>query len=257
MQKVVSFPITRLNNGVHALYTSETVKRAKSDPIVAKRMSLEIEAFEKAVEQEESLLKLSSKSLLTAEIVAADKQRVTLFTSLHKVANSYLTVLELAPSATAVVQVIRNYNINVEGQLDQKSGLMGNLIHDCQTTYAADIGRIGLTELVSDLASANQRVIDLMEQRDTDRKDHVNGALRSARKATDAAYHYFIETLNAHVQLEGESGYADFISYLNSVILRYRHEIFHQKGKHPSGAGDGDAGGGGNSGGDGGDEPTG
>ncbi|MDR0988504.1 MAG: DUF6261 family protein [Prevotellaceae bacterium] len=241
MEEVNEFYVPGLNNGVHFLYNSDVVEQAEATPTIMRKMKQQVDALKQAVSQEDALLKLSTKSLLTDEIAEADRRRVTLYTSIRKVVNSLLKVPEKAPAALKVKQGIKDYAIKISGQFDKKSGLFVNLINDLQTLYVKEISLLNLTGLVQDFAAANAEAIDLMKQRDKQRDNHVNGALPIARKATDKAYYAFVKTLNAHIVLEGDAGYADFVAYLNAVILRYQREVLHQRGKHNSSS-DADAG---------------
>ncbi|MDR0989356.1 MAG: DUF6261 family protein [Prevotellaceae bacterium] len=253
MQTVISFFTTGLNNGVHFLYNSETAKRAEATQVIMRKMSAQVNALKEAVRREDEAFKLSTKSLYTDRIRAADRVRVTLFSSIHKVVNSYLKVPSAEAPALELSEVIKSYAIKLKGQLDTKSSEFDNLVRDFLTVYASQVKALGLTDLVGNLDKANQEVMSLMAARDEEKKTHLNGALAAARKATDAAYHEFIETLNAHVRLEGDTVYLDFINYLNSVIRRYQRQLLHQKGKYPS-AGDVGAGDGGSGNGNGDDE---
>jgi hypothetical protein len=251
MKKTKSFRSSGLNNGGHFLYMTNVLQRAKATQLIYKKLRAQLDALEKALEAEDAALKLSTKSLLTDEIDAANILRERLYAAIVKLINSYAHAPELAPYVAVLKQALKDYDIHVKQQRDKVSGLLLNLINDFKTKYAEAVNKLGLQVQVANLEQANQTVIDLMLQRAEEKKSHTKGELKAARAVTDAAYLDFVETLNAHVKLEGDTQYADFIDYLNTLILHYQRQVLHQKGKTPSAS---DNGSGGDDSGNGGDD---
>jgi hypothetical protein len=217
---------------------TNVVKRAKATQIILKKLSAEIAALEKALEAEDAALKLSQKSMLTDRIAALDALRDKLYNSLKRLIKSYLNIPEMAAYATLLLQALKDYAIDVSGQLDKKSGMLLNLINDLKTKYAEAVSKLGLDELVANLEKTNQEVIDRMLERTEEQKNRTKGTLKDARAVTDKAYDHFVEMLNAHILFEGDAQYADFIAFLNAEILHFRREVLHQKGKTPTAGGD-------------------
>ncbi|MDR0988684.1 MAG: DUF6261 family protein [Prevotellaceae bacterium] len=251
MTKAESFYYREMNNGGHFQFETDVYNRAKSTPAINSKFKAELEAFGKAIDAENAALKLSTKSLITDQIEEADALRDRLYPALVKRVETFLLEPDKAGLAKQLEQAFKDYRIRVKGQRDKESGMMGNLILDMRTKYAAAVKTLGLTSLVDQFAAANQQVIDLMQQRTEEQKNHVNGTLKAARAEAEKAYHTFIEKLNAYLIVEGDAKYADFVSYLNAQILHYRREVLGQKAKGPSAdTGDEGAASGGNSGGD-------
>ncbi|MDR0988578.1 MAG: DUF6261 family protein [Prevotellaceae bacterium] len=254
--KVEEFRYSGLNNGGHFQFGTDVINRAEATPTITSKFKPQLAAFKQALEAEDAALKLSTKSLLTDQIQEADQRRDKLYPVMVRLIHDYSLIPDKAESAKPLSQAIVDYGIKPRGQRDKQSGLMSNLFHDMRTKYAASVDALGLGELLGELEQANQQVIDLMQQRTEERKNHLNGALKASRNATELAYRDFVETINARIQLEGEAKYADFVAYLNAEILHYQREVLHQKGK-PSRADENTPGEGGNNNGgnDGEEEP--
>ncbi|MDR0987939.1 MAG: DUF6261 family protein [Prevotellaceae bacterium] len=242
--KVNSMNTTAMNNGAHFRYMEETVTKAESDPVISRNFSVQLAALKKALAEEDKALKLSTKSLLSDDIYAADRRRDSVYSALVKAVHGFRNVPGLEQPARVVGQAFIDYSIKSGMQRDKKSGLMSNLLNDLLTKYTKEVAQLGLNVMIDSLQKANQEVIDLMSERTDEQKNHAKGALKAARLLTDKAYHDFIDMLNARALTEGTTKYDDFMTYMNAEILHYQREVLHQKGNsHSSDTPSGDTGG--------------
>ena len=111
----------------------------------------------------------------------------------------------------------------------QNTGLLANFIADLEGKYASYVSTLGLTLFVTHMKEANERVRTLVRQRVNERMGITVGALRTARTATDAAYHNLVQMVNALALVNGDADYAAFIDYVNAEITRYKREVLNQK----------------------------
>ncbi|MDR0988774.1 MAG: DUF6261 family protein [Prevotellaceae bacterium] len=251
--KINSLGTGAMNSGAHFFYMTEIVNKAENTPVVVRWAGTQVNALKKALEAEDAALKLTTKSLFTQEIRAANKQRNTFYSSLRKTVSGFAAVPDMQPAGATLEQMLKDYAYKTNGQIDHNNGMMLNLITDLRGKYAKEVARLGIGIIVDNMETANKQVISLMTQRTEEQKMHVNGALKTARAATDRAYRELVETVNAHVQLEGDANYLDFISFVNAEILHFQRDVLHQKGK-PNNAGDPDDGDQNGGGGDDGEE---
>lgn len=271
MKRIEELSLTRLSNGAHFTFMESIVEHAKGDAIVAAKTATLTAALETALAKEDECLKLSTKNFKSDEIAEADRERDNLYTSYKMAVEAFrnMPVKELAESAKILAQHIKDYNINTKAQLDKESGMLTNLVADLEGKYAAHVKALALTEMVTGLKAANDRVKSLIVDRDADRIGLQVGAMRGARAKTDEAYHALADMVNALAMVFGDNDYAPFIDYTNVLITRYKREALGQKSDAPDttpgsgdggetggdtpGTGGGNTGGGGNTPGTGGD----
>jgi hypothetical protein len=236
--KVISPYLLRANNGAHYRFVAEVVATAEQTPVVHTKLNGSFMALKKALDNEDAALKLSTKYLKTDKIKAANTARVRLYASIKKEIENYALLSDTAEPAGILKQALIDYAIKTSAQRDKVSGLLENLISDFHNKYAKEVSTLGLNTLVANLEKANKDVISLMHERTVDSASRPKSALRDARKATDVAFYDFVDTLNAHIQLEGDAEFAEFVAYLNAEILHFQRQVLRQKGKHSSSTGD-------------------
>ena len=214
----------RLNNGAHFTFHTNTLTRVKADETLAEKCAKFITPYETNIGSEDDALKVSQKSLLTDDITAADNLRDSLYRSYRKAVKGMtgFPVAATADAAQVLAQHIKDYGIDPKMQLDKETGLLINFCDDLKGKYTAHVTTLGLTEVVTQLAAANQQVNTLIEQRDNEYAARTVGAMKTARAAVDEAYRQLVQVVNALVLIEGEESYANFIDLQNSVILRYK-----------------------------------
>ena len=70
-------------------------------------------------------------------------------------------------------------------------------------------------------------------ERTDERTGQATGALKIARKASDNAYRMLVKMVSALALVEGETGYAPFIDYVNTEIAHYKQEVLGQRPASP------------------------
>ncbi len=228
---IASISLGRLNNGAHFEYVSMVLTSLQSQTAVKQKVADLAAAFASAVEAEDAVLKVSTKSLITDDLTQADQDRDTFYAGYKKAVEGFLhmPIADMAQAAKVLNQHIKDYRINTQAQIDKETGLLANFIADLEGKYAAQVSTLGLSVFVTHMKEANERVRTLIRQRVNERMGVAVGALKAARTATDAAYHNLVQMVNALALVNGDADYAAFIDYVNAEITRYKREVLNQK----------------------------
>lgn len=233
MKQIGDIAVSRMNNGAHFLYVTEILERAEADQKVKSKAATQLAAFKAAVEQEDKDLKISQASMLTPEIAKADTERDRLYSGLRSAVKGFLLLPgeEQAQAARLLWQTIKDYDIKAGMQLERETGLLINLLADLEGKYKQQVELLALTSFVTALKAANERVRTLLIERTDERMGIVVGALKAARKVSDDTYRALVQMVNAQALVEGDEGYAAFIDFVNTLIVRYKREVLGQKAK--------------------------
>ena len=239
MKEIYDINIQRMNNGAHFTFVSNILARAEADTTVKGKASELVSKLKAAVAAEDEALKISQKSLLTDEIAKADSDRDALYAGYKKAVEGFLAmpIADMAQAAKVLAQHIKDYKINTADQLDKETGLLVNFISDLEDKYAAQVAKLGLTAFVTNLKEANERVRTLTLQRTNEKIGITVGALKTARTASDDAYHALVKMVNALALVFGEKDYTAFIDYVNTEVTHYKREVLGQKASAPSTSG--------------------
>lgn len=231
MAEIKNIDLTRMNNGAHFAFVSNTYAKASNIAKIKEKATAALDSLKTAVAAEDEALKISQKSLLTDEITAADRKRDTLYSAYRKLVKGslYSPLDDQAEAAKVLYQNLKDYGIDPQMQLDKETGLMTNLIGDLTGKYSSQVATLGLSSYISALNVANGEVNTLIMQRADERGVQVAGALRTARTATDAAYKTLIKTVNALLLLEYDESYDDFVNYMNEEIDRNKQQVLAKK----------------------------
>jgi hypothetical protein len=245
MIKIKEVNTQRMNNGAHFTFAGLILARAQADTAVTAKAAKLVTNLKIAIEAEDEALKISQKSLLTDDIAKSDNDRDALYAGYKKTVKAFasMPVEDMAEAAKILAQHIKDYKIDIESQLDKETGLLVNFIKDLEEKYSSQIKTLGLTEYVTKMKDANERVREYTLQRTNEKMSVVVGAMKTARSATDEAYNALVEMVNALALVFGETDYTSFIDYVNAEITHYKREVLNQKatasGSSTSGSGSG------------------
>lgn len=223
--------LERMNNGAHFLFVSNILARAEADTNIANKFSKQVNAFRDAVNNENSDLNLSRKSLLTDTITKADSDRDIFYSVYKKTVQKLLKVsnTQIVDSAKVLYQHVMDYNIDIHDQLDKETGMLINFIDDLENKFANEVATLGLGVIVGLLKEANAKVISFTMERTEERMTKTVGSLSASRKASDEAYRELVKVVNAYTIVEGHDNYIDFINYVNTEITHYKREVINKK----------------------------
>ena len=96
-----------------------------------------------------------------------------------------------------MLRVIKNYKIDTSSNYMKDSGLIDNMLQDMQA-YTTQLRRLGLEILATRLKESNDKVRQLIAERNEERAEQVLGELAAARRACDEAYAVVVFYTNAY-----------------------------------------------------------
>lgn len=223
----------KLTNYNHYDYLTYVVRRIDAvGEAVSTRFPDEVAALKTALQEEDEVIVLSQKSALTDQIAHYDALRDSYVSGYKKFVKSFLSMPEgeELEAAKKLDQHITDFKINTKYALDRETGMLTNFTSDLETKYAAEIELLGATMFANKIKEANEKVRELLEQRDHEKSQYVKGATEAARKKTDEVYEDLVKKINAACILEDETDYSAFIKDVNERIERLN--------KNSSGSGD-------------------
>ena len=228
--EIQSISVKSMNNGAHFNYMHATIDLIEANDTVKSKLAEELAALKQAFQVENDCLKLTRKSLLTDEISLWDGTRDNYYMGYKGVVKGLrnLPIGEQRSAAITLWQHIVDYKIDVRMQLDRLTGMLMNFLEDLDAKFDAEVTLLGLTTFRDKLKEANDKVRELLKERDKESSTRETGALRTARQATDTAYQTFIKKMNAYAIIEGTADYQSFIDAMNAQIKRYKQEVLGQ-----------------------------
>lgn len=231
--KSASSDVSKLTNYDHFEYISYVVRRIDAvGEAVSTRFPDEVAALKTALQEEDEVIVLSQKSALTDQIAHYDALRDSYVSGYKKFVKSFLSMPEgeELTAAKKLDQHITDFKINTKYALDRETGMLTNFTSDLETKYASEIELLGATMFANKIKEANEKVRELLEQRDHEKSQYVKGATEAARNKTDEVYEDLVKKINAACILEDETDYSAFIKDVNERIERLN--------KNTSGSGD-------------------
>ena len=228
-KEIAPIDLTRMNNGAHFGFIQTVCERIeKETTITANPIAKDAaDKLGKALEEEDRCYVISQKSLLTKRIAEADHQRDQMFMGYRAAVNAFLRSPDtaMAEASERLWAHLTDYRISTGWQFDRETAAIANLLKDCETKYAADVDKLGVKAYVDALKTANEKVDELLLTRTTDRGEQAAGALRAARRVSDAAYIRLVKVVNALAILHNDTAKCDaFIKFMNAEIKHYREQ---------------------------------
>lgn len=224
----------RLRSAQYLMYMQTFLARAKKLETENTLFTDGLKAFEAAVAEVDASVRIATKSKMTINVTEADTVRDRLYSLLKSVVVGWATmpalsgssaqllpfVSEYAEAARPLADVIALYNLQTNTQLDDESGKLQSILRDMRRDGAASITKLQLTELLSQLETANKAVIEGINQRAEERGAKVAGALKAARLTCDEAYLKLEQVINALSVLMPSEPLTAFIRTQNDEIDR-------------------------------------
>ena len=248
MSKFIRINKPHLKNSQH-FSLMEAFKTVLNDAnFTAAKLVALITAFLTCFSNEDHWFMQARASEVIARRDAADKLRDKLYTKLFTLVrlwrDSGNTLLEAA--AEALVKVFRLYAVNTNAQIDAESGQMDNLINDLSTAaMQANIETIGGKWLFDEMKAAHEEVKSIRLEQGQEESEKVAGALRKARKESDAAYDAILAAIEAFATIADDpSPYEAFIRRWNGTLKIYQDMLDRKNGGSTAGTANPDGNGG-------------
>lgn len=224
----------RLRSAQYLMYMQTFLARAKKLETENTLFTDGLKAFEAAVAEVDASVRIATKSKMTINVTEADAVRDRLYSLLKSVVVGWATmpalsgssaqllpfVSEYAEAARPLADVIALYNLQTNTQLDDESGKLQSILRDMRRDGAESITKLQLTELLTQLETANKAVIEGINQRAEERGAKVAGVLKAARLTCDEAYLKLEQVINALSVLMPSEPLTAFIRTQNDEIDR-------------------------------------
>ena len=226
-----------MTNGAHFLFIKNVHDRIETETALLANALIKSAAdrLAAALKKEDECYAQSQKNLITDDIRKADEERDRLLLSLRKTLKGLVNHPEAdkGRSAETLLKVITAYRADPHMQLERETGAIISLVGDYETTYAADVQALSLQPYVSALKAANKKIEKWITER-SDSMPQVLGALRAARRESDAAYQWLVKVVNAYAVVDKTLDTAPFIIHMNKVIRRNKTQVIGPTKKKPS-----------------------
>lgn len=224
-----TLPKTQLRSGAHFTEMEAFAARVTAAAFTPAKLAAMVTQFNLALAEEDKCLKQSTSSIISKQLRAVDAERDKIY-SLIKQTIELWASRDFDPQTTAakaLKELIDLYKIDIHAQYDQETGLLTNIITDMELTdNAAHIKTLALTDALAKLKELNEQMKTLMAIRSEERGAKVNGALKKARKATDAVYNQLTNLIEAYaVTADDSTPYDAVIIPWNAEIDRVRKQI--------------------------------
>ena len=163
MTQIDGLRLEVLPNGAHFSYHKTTVERAKADATIPTKCTSFLTIYETGLAELDKVFKLSQKNLLTDEIAASDAVRDKAYRAYYACVKALVDFPdeEMAAAAKILFQHLKDYNINLQGQMDKQTGELLNLTADLTEKYAEQVATLNLTKVAEKLKEANDQTAAL------------------------------------------------------------------------------------------------
>ena len=211
-----------LKNGQHFAFIEAFITALTAAGFTAQRIVAALAALVAKFAVEDRYYKQYRASEIVAQRTAADQDRDSYYTRLHRLVQAWAgSGMELLDAAASTLKrVFDLYKVKTTAQIDEETGQLDNLITDLETQEMQDcIAQINGTFLFQEMKTAHELVKSLRLQEGVEMSEKVQGALASARQDCDAAYD------EACAIIEGASAFADDPAQYDAFIRQWNGTI--------------------------------
>ena len=232
--QINEFRLTGLHNEEHFQFHTDFKKLADTANPSALNIQAVYAAYLPVYADESTALDVVRKSAVTDDIAQADTLRDTTFRgfsdAVKSAVNHFDPTKKMAATRTQVV--LGHYGNLVTKSYNEETAALNSLLSDLNTSSAADIATLGLTDWVAELQANNDAFVDLMNTRYTEESGKTMLQMKQVRTQLDASYRAITERINALVLINGEAAYANFVNELNQRIESYSVMLAQRKGRN-------------------------
>ena len=191
--------------------------------------------FTAAENHEDECYLIIVKSEKTEQIAILDTQRDTKYVGVKSLADALKRIgtAEQQQYATQFLDLVAHYKVDISERYDDETTKMGQLLQELQTeTWAPRVAALGLTATIAELASINQQMKQLIDERNNELATITPQAMVQARAASDEAYALVVAIINALAIAQwsnGSSPYDQAIARINQDQDYYTKNVFNVK----------------------------
>lgn len=212
--------LVSLRNGEHLQFQTEFKTEVEKKTPTALGIDTQFANYLLKYKEEDEALVYIRKSSQTDLLNEADSYRDRIFRGLCDTDRAALNHFkpEKAEAARKVNIVFDTYgNITVEAY-DEETAKINSLIKELRDNHANDLDLLALNEWVDELENANNKFVDIKNERYTEESSKTSLRMKKVRIETDALYKEMVNRINAQILLNGDTNYIDFVIALNQRI---------------------------------------
>lgn len=232
--KVAFLNVNILRNEEHCQFMSDVSAVVAKHQAEALQVKSEFDALQTAHSFELSLLEIMTKSLVTNSLTPLNATRTGLYRGIYEIVDAHQYHFD--PSMRAVSErlmlVFREYGSMVRKTYNAESAALTKLTREAKTIYMKDFAILGLSQWIEHLEQANNEFQKAMHRRYEESAGKVDGNMKEARTATDAAYFALCSKIDAFMLITNDARYDTLIKAMNAVIEKYANMLAIRKGKN-------------------------
>jgi hypothetical protein len=233
--RIRTFYLPQLHNGEHVAFHEESLEQLLHANPAQLGVSEQVETYNNAFIDQKRSIDTFAASEKSAESAKLDKRRDKKYSAFKAYLKVYVNDDDTALSEAAerILFAVRNAAIDngnpVLLGLAKETTAINSLLRNLEP-LRADIERIGATNRLNELATANRLFEELQIERNIEKAGKHSGNVKTARAVTDAAYLAVAERINAQALLFGGNVYDSYIKEQNTVVEKYVHLVAQRKG---------------------------
>ena len=212
--------LVSLRNAEHLQFQTEFKTEVEKKTATALGIDTQFANYLLKYKEEDEALVYIRKSSQTDLLNEADSYRDRIFRGLCDTNRAALNhfIPEKAEAARKLNIVFDTYgNITVEAY-DEETAKINSLIKELRENHANEINLLALTEWVDELENANNKFVDIKNERYTEESSKTSLRMKKVRTEIDAQYKEMANRINAQILLNGDTNYIDFVTALNQRI---------------------------------------
>ena len=231
--KILKIDLSRLRNEEHFQFMTDTRNLIRhEDPTKLNVVQL-FAQFTALCEQEDIALERIRKNVLTDPIGEQDalQDSISLGFELLVQAYSHSTNAAKVEAARKIQIIIDHYGDFRRKSYNEETAIIHNFIQDLRSRCSGEITTLNANEWVDDLAGANHRFKQLMNERFDNNAGEASIKVLDVRKSIDRVYNQLTDRISASILLNGEADYAAFVNKLNERITYFKNTLAQRKGR--------------------------
>ena len=224
--------LVSLRNAEHLQFQTEFKTEVEKKTATALGIDTQFANYLLKYKEEDEALVYIRKSSQTDLLNEADSYRDRIFRGLCDTNRAALNhfIPEKAEAARKLNIVFDTYgNITVEAY-DEETAKINSLIKELRENHANEINLLALTEWVDELENANNKFVDIKNERYTEESSKTSLRMKKVRTEIDAQYKELVNRINAQILLNGDTNYKDFVTALNQRIENVKLVLAKRRG---------------------------
>ena len=233
MDKILPITFQKMKNGSHNAFMHDVKGLLADENMPLQGFEKLIEAFNLALEAENTAKEVRRKSCITDGMVKLNAQREERYAGLFHHYQSCLrhydeAMREAAKDISHIMKSIAYiHNASNMNRYDYIRKITANIR---KKEYAAAVETLELNGWLDALNALNESHLTTLNSRDTERIMRPDGNVLKARKVTDKAYQDIIKRMDALMILNGPEEYSHFVRLLNFHLAEAKKSIAIREG---------------------------